>query len=119
MALMTPKRGSIYLANCNPAKGSEPGKVRPCLVIQTDSLNEIGHRTIAVLPLTTKLLNDALPMRVTIKARDNLNQTSQVMLDQIRAFDIGRFTSDALTVLNDTEMGLVEEGLRILLVLEY
>lgn len=116
---MTPKRGSIYLANFNPAKGSEPGKVRPCLVIQTDSLNEIGHRTIAVLPLTTRLLDDALPMRVTIEARDNLKQTSQIMLDQIRAFDLGRFTSDALTVLNDTEMGLVEEGLRILLVLEY
>ena len=116
---MTPQRGSIYLANFNPAKGSEPGKVRPCLVIQTDSLNESGHRTIAVLPLTTRILDNALPMRVTIEARDNLKQTSQIMLDQIRAFDVRRFTSDALTVLNDTEMGLVEEGLRILLVLEY
>ena len=116
---MTPKRGSIYLANFNPADGSEPGKVRPCLVIQTDSLNESGHRTIAVLPLTTRILDNALPMRVTIEARDNLKQTSQIMLDQIRAFDVGRFASDALTVLNDTEMGLVEEGLRILLVLEY
>jgi mRNA interferase MazF len=116
---MTFKRGSVYLANCNPAKGSEPGKVRPCLVIQTDSLNEIGHRTITVLPLTTRLLHDALPMRVTIEARDNLRQTSQIMLDQIRAFDVGRFTSDALTALNDTEMGLVEEGLRTLLVLEH
>jgi len=88
-------------------------------VIQTDSLNESGHRAIAVLPLTTRILDNALPMRVTIEARDNLKQTSQIMLDQIRAFDVGRFTSDALTVLNDTEMGLVEEGLRILLVLEY
>jgi len=115
---MTPRRGSIYLANFNPAKGGEPGKVRPCLVIQTDALNESVHRTTTVLPLTTRILKDSLPMRVTIAARDSLRQTSQIMLDQIRAIDARRFTSDALTILSDSEMGLVEEGLRILLELD-
>ena len=115
---MAYRRGSVYLAKFNPAKGSEPGKVRPCVVIQTDDLNTSIHRTVTVLPFTTQLLDNALPMRVTIKARDKLEQNSQVMIDQIQTVDVGRFTSDTLTTLNENEMRLVEESLRTLLVLE-
>ena len=32
------RRGSLYLADLDPRRGSEPGKVRPVLVIQTDLL---------------------------------------------------------------------------------
>lgn len=35
--------GGIYLANVNPSKGSEPGRIRPCLVMQSDLLDEAGH----------------------------------------------------------------------------
>ncbi|HMB60915.1 MAG TPA: type II toxin-antitoxin system PemK/MazF family toxin [Xanthomonadales bacterium] len=115
---MTFKRGSIYLANFNPAKGGEPGMVRPCLVIQTDALNDSAHRTTTVLPLTTRLLNDSFPMRVTIEARDKLQQTSQIMVDQVRSIDRNRFTSDTLTILKNHEMALVEAGLKTLLELE-
>lgn len=115
---MTYKRGSIYLANFNPAKGSEPGKVRPCLVIQTDALNDGRHEVTAVLPLTTRIMDDAFPMRYLIKARDNLRQDSQVMIDQIRAIDTRRFTSGVLAELQDAEMGQVEECLKIVLGLD-
>lgn len=118
MAWMTFKRGAIYLANFNPAKGSEAGKVRPCLVVQTDALNDAKHEVTAVLPLTTRLLDNAHPMRYSIPARDNLRRDSQIMIDQIRTIDIQRFTSDVLTVLQDAEMAEIEECLKIVLGLD-
>jgi len=48
-------RGGIYLANLNPSKGSEIGKIRPVLIIQSDALNSIKHTTVNILPLTTHL----------------------------------------------------------------
>ena len=35
------QRGSLYLADLDPRRGSEPGKVRPVLVIQTDLLRAL------------------------------------------------------------------------------
>ncbi|MDA3939509.1 MAG: type II toxin-antitoxin system PemK/MazF family toxin [Spirochaetia bacterium] len=33
------ERGSIYLAQLYPAKGAEPGKTRPILILQTGIAN--------------------------------------------------------------------------------
>lgn len=115
---MTFRRGGIYLANFNPAKGGEPGKVRPCLVVQTNGLNSADHGTTVVLPLTTRLMDDAHPMRLTVKARDDLRRDSQIMVDQIRAFDNQRFTSSELAFLNDAEIAEVDECLKIVLGME-
>jgi mRNA-degrading endonuclease toxin of MazEF toxin-antitoxin module len=35
---------SSYLADLNPRAGTQPGNARPVLVIQTDLLNDVGHR---------------------------------------------------------------------------
>ncbi|MFN2427725.1 MAG: type II toxin-antitoxin system PemK/MazF family toxin, partial [Candidatus Binatia bacterium] len=37
------RRGVLYLADLSPRLGTEPGKTRPVLVVQTDLLNETGH----------------------------------------------------------------------------
>jgi mRNA interferase MazF len=115
MAWMTFRRGEIYLANFNPSKGSEPGKVRPCLVLQNDALNMENHKTTAVLPLTTRLIDDGYPMRIPINRRDNLRRNSQIMIDQIQSIDIQRFTGSVLTVLSAEELVRVEESLMVVL----
>lgn len=118
MAWMTSKRGGVYLANLNPSKGTEPGKTRPCLVIQSDLLSESGHLSTAVLPMTSRLIHGASPIRITIKARDKLMADSQILIDQPRAIDNDRFCSDLLTELSPGEMAQVEECLKIVLGLE-
>jgi len=102
------KRGSIYLANFNPSKGTEAGKIRPCLVMQSDLLNEAGHPSTTVLPLTTLLIDDAEPLRYRIKSRDKLKADSDIMLDQTRTIDNQRMTSNVLTTLVSAEMIEVE-----------
>lgn len=109
------KRGSIYLANFNPSKGTEAGKVRPCVVMQSDLLNEVEHPSTTVLPLTTQLIDDADPLRYRIKARDDLKIDSDIMIDQARTIDNRRITSSAITTLNSLEILEVEALWQIVL----
>jgi mRNA interferase MazF len=102
------RRGGIYLANFNPSKGTEAGKIRPCVVMQSDLLNDVDHPSTTVLPLTTLLIDDAEPLRYRIKSRDNLKADSDIMLDQTRTIDNKRMTSNALTTLSSAEMIEVE-----------
>ncbi len=108
-------RGEIRLANFNPSRGTEPGKVRPCLVIQGDLLNEVEHPSTTVIPLTTQLTPGAAPLRLKIQARDKLNEDSDLMIDQLRTIDNRRLTGDLLTRLSPVEMLRVSEYLKILL----
>lgn len=105
------QRGGVYLANLNPSKGAEPGKVRPVLIMQNNWLNEIAHPTVIVLPLTTRLIENAKPLRFRLTPRDQLQQASDVLCDQIRALDIQRITSECLTQLTTTEIKQIEANL--------
>lgn len=112
---MAYRRGQIRLANFNPAKGTEPGKIRPCLIIQSDLLNEANHPSTTVIPLTSRLVHNAAPLRFRIRARDELQSDSEVMLDQVRTIDNRRISTEVLTVLSRRELVEVEEYLRIVL----
>lgn len=112
---MACKRGGIYLANFNPSKGTEAGKIRPCIVMQSDLLNEAGHPSTTVIPLTTQLIEDAVPLRYRITAREGLESDSDIMLDQTRTIDNRRIASGLLTILTEQEITEVETYWRIVL----
>ncbi|MDZ7291532.1 MAG: type II toxin-antitoxin system PemK/MazF family toxin [candidate division KSB1 bacterium] len=85
---MSIERGWFYLADLSPARGTEPGKTRPVLVIQTDLLNQQGHPSTIIVPVTTNIKDDAKPLRVRIKAGSKgFLVDSDVMIDQMRAID--------------------------------
>ena len=86
--------------------------------MQSNLLNEAGHPSTTVLPLTTQLIEDAAPLRYRIAARDGLNDDSDIMLDQTRTIDNQRITSDILTILTEREIIEVEVYWRILLGLD-
>ncbi len=115
---MACKRGGIYLANFNPSTGTEPGKIRSCIVMQSNLLNEAGHPSTTVLPLTSQLIEDAAPLRYRISARDELESDSDIMLDQTRTIDNRCITSDMLTILTEKEISEVEAYWRIVLGLD-
>jgi len=83
--------GGLYAADLAPRFGTEPGKLRPVLVIQSDLLNETRHPSTWVLPCTTRragenLLRVELPRRVAGNPKD-----CEIMIDQSRAIDNRRF----------------------------
>ena len=112
---MAYRRGEIRFANFNPAKGTEPSKIRPCLIIQSDLLNDVDHPSTTVIPLTSRLVHDAAPLRFRISPRNDLQSDSEVMLDQIRSIDNRRISNDVLTLLTKLELAEIEEYLKIIL----
>jgi mRNA interferase MazF len=96
--------GEIWLANLNPGRGTEPGKLRPVVVVQGQPLLDAGHPTTLILPLTANLVEDAEPLRVRVAARDGLEQDSDLLVDQLRAIDNRRLAAGPMTRLSDEEM---------------
>lgn len=79
--------GDLYAADLNPRLGTEPGKVRPVLVIQSDLLNEAHHPSTWVVPCTTKVVGDN-PLRVHLpKGIAGNSRACDLMIDQSRAID--------------------------------
>lgn len=105
---MQPSAGTLYAADLSPTRGTEPGKVRPVLVVQTDLLNVAGHPSTVVLPCTTRLTGESL-LRVVLPPRIAGNRTEcEVMVDQARAVDnrrlrraIGRVPDPVLAEVRD------------------
>lgn len=109
------RRGEIWVANLNPNKGNEIGKVRPILVIQEDRLLSSSLPTILVLPLTTQFRPSLEPLRIRIEARDRLLKDCFVVIEQIRSLDRSRFSEGPLTMLDSDEMASVEKSLKAVL----
>ena len=101
---MTVCKGEIWLANLNPQKrANEIGKVRPVLVVQGDSLNRTEYPTVIVMPLTTQLIDDALPLRFRITPRQKLEEESDLLIAHIRGIDKNRLI-EKLAELTSEEM---------------
>ena len=78
----------IWLANLNPRKGTESGKVRPVLIVQTNLLNSISHPSTIVCPITTNVHLDSEILRVHLKKGiANTEKDCDIMIDQIKAID--------------------------------
>lgn len=99
-----PERGEIWLANLNPRRGTEPGKMRPVLIVQSQALLDAGHPSTLIIPLTTNLIEDAEPLRIRILAADQLRQDSNLLIDQMRAIDNRRLMQGPLLRLSERLM---------------
>lgn len=78
---MVVKRFEVYLINLDPTIGSEIKKIRPCLIISPDEINN-NLNTSIVAPMTT--VKKYYPTRVNCKFA---NKSGQIALDQIRTID--------------------------------
>jgi len=82
------KRFEIWIADLNPQIGTEPGKTRPVLVVQTNLLNKLPHSSTIICPITTNTQKEAEILRVHIKkGTSNLKENCDIMVDQVRAID--------------------------------
>jgi mRNA interferase MazF len=89
-------QGEIWLANLNPGRGTEPGKIRPVLILQDQALLDADHPSTLIIPLTTNLVDDAEPLRVRVVAQGRLNEDSDLLVDQLRAIDNKRLIEGPL-----------------------
>jgi len=102
--------GEIWLANLNPGRGTEPGKIRPVLILQNQALLDADHPSTLVVPLTTNLVNDAEPLRLRVVAQGSLDKDSDLLVDQLRAIDNKRLIDGPLLRLDDEAMRRVYQA---------
>ena len=108
------KQFDIWLADLNPTIGTDPGKTRPVVIIQTDLLNET-HLSTTVCPVTTNVKSEANLLRVHLK-KLQLQKFSDILVDQPRAIDNKRFIKN-LGKLTEDQVGKLKENLKIVLYL--
>ena len=75
----------VVLVNLDPTVGHEMKKLRPCLVVSPDEMNEyIG--TVIIAPMTTRSRDYPTRVQLTFQSR-----RGWIVLDQIRTVDRRRF----------------------------
>ena len=111
------KQFEIWIADLNPRMGTEAGKIRPVIVVQTELLNK-EHPSTIICPITTNVKSDAEILRVHLKKpKFGLKEDCDIMIDQVRAIDNKRLVKKIGVVDNDTA-DKIRENLKIVLDLE-
>ena len=102
----------IWLADLNPTIGTEPGKTRSVVIIQTDLLNET-HLSTIICPITTNINPEAEILRIHLK-KTQLPKSSDILVDQPRAIDNKRFIK-RLGKLTLEQAAILKNNLKIIL----
>ncbi len=107
--------GEIYWIDLGSPFGSEPGYSRPCLIIQSDSLNNSEYNTVMIIPLTTNIrLADYKGNVYLEKEETGLSKDSVVLCPQITAVDKRRLR-DRIGKINSGKINeVVEELLNVI-----
>ncbi|MCA4899706.1 MAG: type II toxin-antitoxin system PemK/MazF family toxin [Bacteroidota bacterium] len=111
------KQFEIWIADLNPRMGTETGKIRPVIIVQTDLLNR-EHPSTVICPITTNIKPESEILRVHLKKSTfGLNENCDIMIDQVRAIDNKRLLKKVGEV--DSEIAeRVRENLKIILDLD-
>jgi mRNA interferase MazF len=76
------KQYEVYWIDLEPTQGSEIKKVRPCVIVTPNEMNEYLN-TVIVAPLTSTL-KQAYPFRGQVNI---INKKGWIALDQLRCID--------------------------------
>ncbi len=115
---MSIRQFEIWIADLSPKIGTEPGKTRPVLVVQTNLLNRIPHPSTIICPITTNVKKDSEILRVYLKkGTANLHQDCDIMIDQVRAIDNKRLIKK-IGKLSKELCESVKDNLKIIIDLE-
>jgi mRNA interferase MazF len=106
------KQFEIWLADLNPSRGTEPGKTRPVVVVQSDLLNEV-HLSTLICPITTNIKPETDILRVHLN-KNQLDKLSDVLVDQIRAIDNQRLIKK-LGKLNKDQQNKLKANIKIVM----
>jgi len=111
-------KGEIWLVDLGIPVGSEPGYLRPVVIIQTNELNKVPIRTTIVAVITSNLNlasaigNVSLPTKKSGLKRDSVINISQIRTINKSALKkrVGKLSSEQMFALN--------QGLRLVFALE-
>lgn len=109
------QRGDIWWASLRSPTGSEPGYLRPVLIVQSDDFNKSRINTVVVAILTSNLRLQAAPGNVFLTKRTTrLAKASVVNVSQVVTLDKS-FLTERISTISMDKMIDVDDGLRLVL----
>lgn len=108
-------RGGVYLVKLNPVKKGEAGKIRPSIILTSQTILNVNPPTVFVCPLSKKSFPAFHGLHVELDRRDNLKVKSFALIEHCRAVSIERFIFPRIAQLTMTEMALILHRLQVML----
>ncbi len=113
-----PHRGEVWSVNLNPTQGHEQSKVRPCVVLSNDVMNDrLGISIVVPLTGTPHFLKSGRlsPALVEILPPEGgCTKPSYSMAHQVRTVDHSRFTTQLGTLAKGTLDRIVTQFSKLL-----
>jgi mRNA interferase MazF len=108
-------RGEIWWTDFGDPRGSEPGYVRPAVVISSDHFNKTRLRTVTVVACTSNLALGTRPGNVVLLSRQTaLPQDTVAHVTQLFTIDRDDLQS-FIGILPPSLMAQIDTGLRLAL----
>lgn len=109
------RRGDLWWADLPSPRGSEPGYRRPVVIVQADSFNRSGLRTVTVAVITSNVRLADAPGNVLLEVpASGLPRDSVVNVSQIMTLDRD-FLTEKISRLPPEVMTRIGAGLRLIL----
>ena len=110
------KRNEIWWVNLDPTVGQEIQKIRPCIIVNDDTIGTLPLRVI--IPLTDwkeRYNYSDWMVKIDIDNQNLLAKTSSADCFQVRSVSTNRFSHTKGGRINDTDMQQIEKALAIVL----
>ncbi len=112
------KRGHLYWLDFGMPRGSQPGYLRPVVIVQDNDFNRTKIRTVIVAVVTTNLSLAYMDGNVLLMPKKNgVKEPSVVNVTQLYTVNKTELI-ELIGVVTRQEMRLIDEGLRLVLSLE-
>jgi mRNA interferase MazF len=112
----TIRRGEVWLAELEPARGRERSGEQPVLIVSTDPFNQGRSGLVVAVPFTTR--RRGLPIQVEVRPPDGgLREVSFAMCEQVRSLAVDRLGPQPFGAVPAAVLSAVEARLRLLLAL--
>jgi mRNA interferase MazF len=108
------KRGEIWAADLRPGKGFEIAKIRPVIVISSDSINS-EFPLVVVTPISSQIPPVTGFDQILLKQKQTgLKKDSVILVSNLRSIDKSRLTKKVGRI-QKTKLAEIEESLKIVL----
>lgn len=110
------RRGEVRLVDFDPARGSEPNKRRPAVIVSNDRANtatvRLGHGLVTVVPVTSNVDRVFVFQVLLPSASSGLRVDSKAQAEQLRSVSAERL-GPVLGNLPTDLMRALDEALRL------
>ncbi|MEU6642523.1 type II toxin-antitoxin system PemK/MazF family toxin [Saccharomonospora sp. NPDC046836] len=88
------RRGDVYLADLDPARGAETNKRRPVVIVSNDGANttasRLGRGVVTIVPVTSNVTR-VYPFQLLLPAGEaGLDRPSKAQAEQVRSIAVER-----------------------------